>query len=376
MNRERIPKQEYHSCYVDSWKAEAFDPEDWMAAATSLGASYVVLTTRHHDGFALWDSQVNSWNSVRYGPKRDIVADFVEAARRAGLAVGLYYSIANWTHPDYPGAFCRDWPLEKDWSSEEALKRFQAYNLAEIEELMSGYGKIDYLWYDGGEPKNIRNPEMNAVARKHQPDILITQRNSPDGEVAIMEQGIRSEIPDGLWEACFTLNRNWGYHADDTDYKRPSELIELLLTTAGGGGNLLLNLGPDAAGRLPDQSRDLVDTCGHWIRAHRCVLDHAIPSPFGWNNSCLVSTAGTSVFLHFYHPPEQTFCWAETKSIPSAVVLHPEQHPIPFHQDGERLTLEFTNISARPDVFSTVELRYAEAPSPSTAATTHWIPDA
>lgn len=166
MNRERIPLEEYRNCYVKSFKAEHYDPADWMKKALRWGMKYAVLTTRHHDGFALWDSKLNPFNAVNLGPGRDLVAPYVKAVREAGLKVGLYYSPASWTHPDYPGAYFRDWPGEKDWKSEAHRRRFIEYYRAELKELMTGYGKIDYLWFDGCIPENIDGGETIAMLRE------------------------------------------------------------------------------------------------------------------------------------------------------------------------------------------------------------------
>ncbi len=126
-NRERIPQEDYIHRYADNFRAENYDPAAWAALAKEAGMGYVVLTTRHHDGFALWPTATSDFHSGNYGPKRDLVGPFVEAVRAAGLKVGLYYSPADWNHPDYPGAFFRDWPGEADWASPEARERFIAY---------------------------------------------------------------------------------------------------------------------------------------------------------------------------------------------------------------------------------------------------------
>jgi alpha-L-fucosidase len=137
MNRERVPAEEYTARYVEKWCAENYDPTEWAQLAKDAGMGYVVLTTRHHDGFALWDSKVTDFNAAKLGPQRDLLVPYVEAMRAAGLKVGFYYSPASWTHPDYPGPFFRDWPSEQDWPSEEARQRFIQYYRSELKELLT-----------------------------------------------------------------------------------------------------------------------------------------------------------------------------------------------------------------------------------------------
>ena len=374
MNRELIGPQEYDRNYIEPWKAEHFDADAWMQAAVDLGAEYVVLVTRHHDGFALWDSEVNPHNSVRLGPKFDVVAAFAEAARRRGLRIGFYYSTANWIHPDYPGAHYRDWPEDDAWESDAQRERFQAYCRAELKELFTRYGSIDYLWYDGGFPENVRDPSWNEMVRELQPGILINNRNGP-ADVTICEQGIRRETPEGRWEACFTLNRNWGYHSLDDDYKSPLELVEMLIQTATGGGNLLLNIGPRGDGSIPEASLELARSFGQWIRSHRDLLDGAEPSEFGWNNSALVTVADNSVFLHFSRLPEGSFCWAETETPLEAVRIWPQAKPLPFEQNGPRIRIDGLSASMEAGCVTTIELAFRSKPKPRTEQTTFWIPD-
>jgi len=375
MNRERIPAEEYEALYIDTWKGEAFDPDGWMQAAQRAAASYVVLTTRHHDGFALWDSRVNPHNSVQKGPKRDIVAEFVAAARRHGLRVGLYYSLANWIHPDYARGFYRDWPGDSDWPSDDARGRFIEYNRAELRELMTNYGPVDYLWFDGHFPESIRSDATNTMVRELQPGILINDRNGPTGDVQTLEQGLSSKRRGTRWEACFTLNGNWGYHSQDAAYKRPEQLFNLLLKVSPEKGKLLLNIGPRGDGSVPTESRELLGVFGDWVRSHDGMLRNCSVNDFAWNNSATVSLAGDSVFLHFSKLPESGFCWAEVEQKLTAACLLPERRPIKFTQDGTRIFLEGLDALPRDRVLPTIELRFETPPKPTTESTTFWIPD-
>jgi len=174
MNRERIPVDEYTRCYADHFTARNYDPKAWAQLAIDVGFRYVVLTARHHDGFALWPTKTGNFHSGNHGAKCDLVGPFVQAVRDAGLKVGLYYSVADWTHPDYPDPLARSWPSA--WHTESARQRFIHYYRAQLEELLTQYGPIDILWYDGCIPQPLEGGETNGLVRGWQPNILINDR--------------------------------------------------------------------------------------------------------------------------------------------------------------------------------------------------------
>ena len=211
MNREMIGKEEYTRKYVDNWHAEKYNPSSWAKFARECGMGYMVLTARHHDGFALWDSKINEWNAARFGPRRDLVAPYVEAARKEGLKVGLYYSPASWTHPDYPGAFFRDWPTEKDWRDEDSRYRFIDYYRTEIRELLTGYGKIDYMWFDGCIPQNIDSDKTMEMVKKLQPEMLVNNRLGKPYDIKCSEQTINPASLGRLGHLPPTFSATWWY---------------------------------------------------------------------------------------------------------------------------------------------------------------------
>lgn len=374
-NRERIPLQEYVDKYVNTWKAENYDPTRWAELAKEAGMGYMVLTTRHHDGLALWDSKASDFNTAKMGPKRDLVAPYVEAARKAGLKVGLYYSPAAWYHPDYPGAHFRDWPGNTDWKDMDARIRFIEYYHAQLRELMTGYGKINLLWYDGCIPDNLQSPEINREIYALQPGILINPRNGAPYDFRVSEQTIRPAEPGVAWEACMTLNQNWGYYESDRDYKSAKDVIEMLLTTSRSAGNLLLNIGPKADGTVPEESVRVLKEAGAWLKRNREFLANSDRSPFTWNNMLLATTKGNRIYLHLKHDPRGAFCWAETKSkVLSAKFLATGQS-IPFRQEGERLHLSGLPTPLPDAPLCTIVLEVEGKPEALTAQTTFWIPE-
>lgn len=376
MNRERIGKEEYTRKYVDAWQAENYYPSAWADLAKQAGMGYVVLTTRHHDGFALWDSEVNPWNAARLGPRRDLVGPFVEAVRNAGLKVGLYYSPASWTHPDYPGAFYRDWPGQNDWRDEEARKRFVGYCRSELRELLTGYGRIDYLWFDGCIPENIEGDDILKMVKELQPDVLVNNRLGKPFDIKCSEQTINPAAAGQDWEACMTLNQNWGFHAGDALWKMPVDVIEMLLRCAQSAGNLLLNIGPMADGTVPQESEKILREAGKWIARHRECFSDSERHPFSWNCTARPITAkGTRVYLHFLTDPCGTFCWGELKGkVLSAALLH-DGKPLDFRQDGDRLFLDNLPVPLPDSPATTVVLEVDGKPEAVTRQTTFWIPE-
>ena len=370
MNRERIPLEEYTRKYVDRFVAERYDPAAWAQLAREAGMGYVVLTARHHDGFALWDTKTRPFNAARLGPKRDLVQPFVQAVRDAGLRVGLYYSVADWTHPDYPGPFERDWPT--GWPDEAARLRFVAYYRAQLEELMTRYGRIDMLWYDGCIPMPLDGDQTNRMVRRLQPDILISDRNGK-ADFGICEQAIRPSEPGTAWEACMTLNGNWGYHAGDHDWKNAKAVIQMLIETAKGAGNLLLNVGPMADGTIPPQSADILCEAGHWLARNGEFLPHSTRSPFTWCNSAAATTRGTTIYLHLLRDPGTPFCYAEIRNAVKSIRVVDGGQMLPFRQEGDRLWID--RLPDPPDpIATTLAIEVEGPPQPLTQQKTFWIP--
>ncbi|MBN1673624.1 MAG: alpha-L-fucosidase [Kiritimatiellae bacterium] len=371
LNRERIPYSEYTAKYVKRWRARKYDPAEWAALAARAGMKYLVLTTRHHDGFALWDTKTSEFNAVRMGPKRDLLRPYVEAVRAAGLKVGFYYSVADWGHPDYPGPYFRDWP--KQWPDEERRQRFVQYYRAQLEELMTGYGKIDLLWYDGCIPGPLDGAAANARVKELQPGILINERNGAPFDFACQEQSLKAKA--GVWESCMTLNDNWGYHAGDNNWKDARTVIRMLLTVAGKGGNLLLNVGPKPDGTIPPRSVRILEQAGAWLERNREFLPDSSRSPFSWNNSGLVTTRGRRVYVHLFNSPGKDFCLAEIGNKVLAARRLESGEPVAFEQAGDRLFLKGLPRPLPDPIATTVALDVEGDPRPLTEQTTFWVPE-
>ncbi len=341
MNRELIPLEEYKEKYAGRFTAENFDPAEWARIAKNAGMKYIVLTARHHDGFCLWDTKTKEFNAMTYGPEKDLIRLYVDAVRKAGLKVGLYYSVADWTHPDYP-PFERDWPTT--WASEEARKRFIEYYQSQVRELMTNYGKIDILWWDGTAPEEgLEGAAINREVYELQPGILINSRNEEPYDFNTSEQRIAAGDMGKPWEACMTLNGSWGYHATDHFYKTPKEVITILLKATSGGGNLLLNVGPKADGTIPEESVKILDEVGTWIKKnHEFLEGRAERTDFAelWNKNIIPTVQGSKIYLHFYNAPtESEHCYAEIKNEVLSVKFLETGKEIEFVKNGPRLFL-------------------------------------
>ena len=260
MNRERIPVKEYEKLSA-TWKPKARPAREWARLAAKAGMKYMVMTTKHHEGFCLWDTAQTDYNAVKCGPGRDLVAEYVDACREFGLRVGFYYSLMDWHHRD--GARCA-----KD---EKARRRFCDFTQGCVRELMANYGKIDILWYDVSWP--LRSPEawesrkMNRMARKLQPDILINNRSQLPEDFGTPEERIRAEDAGRAWEACMTFNGSWGYmpYAPPEDWHTSRKVLDMVRQVTAGGGNLLLNIGPTPDGSVPPEATERLVPVGKWL---------------------------------------------------------------------------------------------------------------
>ncbi|MBE6369505.1 MAG: alpha-L-fucosidase [Lentisphaerae bacterium] len=245
--------------------------KEWVETAQAAGANYMVLTTRHHEGFCLFASQVSDFTSVKLGPNRDIVREFVDAARQANMRIGLYYSLLDWRFPGY-------FEPEKYPESYAALVD-QAH--AQVRELMSNYGKIDILEYDGAWDARFQRSrsdwskfwcagELNAMVRKLQPQIIINDRSGEDEDIETPEQVVRAGERQALTESCMCIGDScgWGYMRFNPNWKSSEQLLQYLIQAAQLGGNYLLNIGPDSRGRIRNEELIRLQAIGRWLKIH------------------------------------------------------------------------------------------------------------
>ncbi len=287
-SNERLTTKQYQ-VYVDEFDPVDFDAKKWARIAKQAGMKYAVLTAKHHDGFCMFDSKLTDYKiSTRFNG-RDVVKEFLDAFRAEGLKVGLYYSLIDWHHPDYPNVGNHPQRDDKEYAKRNFnWDNYLKYMHGQVEELVKNYGKIDIMWFDysfdgyAGEKWKAR--ELLEMVRKYQPDILIdnrltinqgtknsTRTISSYGDFETPEQGIPEEglldkygnpVP---WETCLTLNNNWGYSQFDDNWKTPQLIIQSLVNCVSKNGNMLLNVGPDARGNIPEQSVCILKEVGKWM---------------------------------------------------------------------------------------------------------------
>lgn len=267
MNRERIPVEEYEKL-AETWKPMPYPARNWASLAKKAGMRYMVMTTKHHEGFCLFSSELTDYNAARRGPGRDLVAEYVEAARAEGLRVGFYYSLMDWHHPD--GA--------RSKKDEAARRRFVDYIHGQVRELCTNYGKLDIMWFDVNWPLSVEEWEaekLTAMVRQLQPDIVVNDRSGLPEDFGTPEQHIVAEKGARAWEACMTFNDSWGYTPIDTNYKSAWTVVGMLRQVAAGGGNLLLNIGPSPDGSIPEPCEKALLEVGDWLGQHGATVYEA-----------------------------------------------------------------------------------------------------
>ncbi|MFH0965297.1 MAG: alpha-L-fucosidase, partial [Planctomycetota bacterium] len=337
-NRERIPFDEYRKL-TGRFRASRCDVRSWAALARGAGMKYMVLTTKHHDGFCLFRTRTTDFNSINTPARRDFVGEFVRAARAEGLKVGLYFSMMDWSHPlCLPDRRLYYWDCEEleRFGFTNAMKsdpRFLSYLKTQITELLTQYGKIDILWHDGTwayDARGWRIEELNRHARRLQPHILFTDRAHCKSDIASCEQEIKPK--KGAWEACMTLNDHWGYCVGDNNWKSPYQVVHTLLTIAERRGCLLLNIGPRGDGSVPGPSVRILEAVGRWTHAYPQALYRIDRTPFGWSHIFFSTVSGTNLYLHMKAYPRGEAVFAGLASPVKAVELLPGGRRLPFTQ--------------------------------------------
>ncbi len=293
---ERWSRSDYAKLAMD-WHPRKGAAREWAKLAAESGCRYMVMTTKHHEGYCLWDSALTDFCSTKTGPGRDLVAEYVEACREYGLKVGLYYSLLDWNHPD--GL--------KSLTDEKARRRFVDYTHGLIRELLTNYGKIDILWYDVPYPLDAdgwESERMNKMVMQLQPDIVYNNRNRTEGDFGTPEQHIKPEVGGRAWEACMTTQTlSWGYTPID-GWHTPRECMDMLRSVASGYGNLLLNIGPKADGSIPSQARRIFEALGGWLKQYGAsIYDITGPKPFRNNIVGYYTVSGNIVYMHVYRWP-------------------------------------------------------------------------
>lgn len=289
-NRERITNEAYQK-YFDLFNPDLFEPKKWAKEAKAAGMKYAVLTTKHHEGFCLFDSKYTDYKATNTPAKRDLVREFVDAFRAEGIKVGFYYSLIDWHHPDFtidrvhPQRLDDNAP-ETDWekiNKGRDMAKYREYLFNQVTELLTNYGKIDILWLDFSYPgkHGKGKDDWNSVAlikqiRKLQPGIIVDNRldlgDYEDGEDFETPEQVKPETlakyRGKTWETCQTFSGSWGYYRDEHSWKSDKQLLDLLITSTANGGNLILNVGPTARGEFDYRATRALDSLSLWMHGN------------------------------------------------------------------------------------------------------------
>jgi alpha-L-fucosidase len=358
----QIPLTTYDK-FVQQFNPVKFNADEWVKLAKDAGMKYIVITSKHHDGFALFDSKQTDFDVMSTPFKRDILKELSEACKKQGIQLCFYHSIMDWHHPDYLPR--RSW--EKDRSTAGAdYSRFRTYLKSQLKELLTNYGKIGVLWFDG-EWEDTWTHEMGTDLYKYvrslQPSIIINNRvdKGREGMAGVTKAGgfvgdfgtPEQEIPaTGMpgvdWESCMTMNNNWGYNSHDNNWKSSEDLVRKLIDIASKGGNFLLNVGPTAEGVFPAASIERLKDMGAWMKINGESIYGTSASPFkslSWGRCTEKAiSGGTRLYMHVFDWPESgKLVISGLSNKPLKVYALADKKPMPFINDGGDVAI---NISA------------------------------
>jgi alpha-L-fucosidase len=324
MSTARIPIPEYEQ-FVHAFNPVRYDPDAWVRTAKDAGMKYIIITSKHHDGFAIFDSKVSSYDIVDAAPyHRDALKALADAAHRQGMKFGVYYSIMDWHHPDAQGPNAPEYN-SRTWSNPNFGRYVEQYMKPELRELLTQYAAIDVLWFDGewvADWNDDRGRDLYNYLRALKPSLIINNRVghtrqglsglNKEGSVGLGDFGTPEQRvpPEGLpgvdWETCMTMNDTWGFKSFDDNWKDTKTLLRTLIDVAAKGGNFLLNVGPTAAGEIPPESVARLREMGQWMHVNGESIYATTVSPYGqpaWGRYTAKPAAGR-VYAHVFDWPK------------------------------------------------------------------------
>jgi alpha-L-fucosidase len=345
--RDRIADADYTKM-ADNWRAEAYDPDAWARAAVAAGMRYVVLTTKHCDGFCLFNTATTDFCASQRGPGRDLIEPYVTACRRHGLKVGFYFSLCDWHDPDFIAHYdptdIAAW--SKPMPNAAAMARYVNLHHRQVRELMTQYGPVDLLWFDANYlgPEVMRSAELVAMVRSLQPQIVINDRSGLPEDYATPEGVLSPVAPSRTWELCDGTHIGWGIEADDPDiYFAAPELLGRLAYCAGAGANLLLNVGPQADGRFPPRVQEQLQAMGGWLARHGEAIFGTVGGPVGRQSWGVITQRGETVYVIAFEPARTLRVRGWQSRIRAARLLDGGA-PVGFRQSADGLDLELPRL--------------------------------
>ena len=352
MALEDVPLDEYEPL-AKSFQPRPYAAREWARVARDAGMKYMVMTAKHHEGFCLFDTRTTDYCATRQGPGRDLVGEYVEAARSEGLRVGLYFSLMDWHHPDWTA--CR--------TDEAARRRLVEFAHAQVRELMTGYGRIDVLWYDMAHPLDgagWETRELNRKVLEWQPDIVINNRGGVPGDFATPEQN--TQATKGDWESCMTLNDNWGYTPSDDNWKSPASVVKNLVRCCQDGGNYLLNVGPAPDGSLPEASVRILGSVGEWVRRNESSIRGSRRSWVNLATGALFTRTGNTIHVHLTSWPGTSVTIGGINERPKGARLLASGKAVDVTTRGSRLVLSGLPEQAPDQPLTVIDVEFEKAP--------------
>ncbi|MBS1727523.1 MAG: alpha-L-fucosidase [Armatimonadetes bacterium] len=306
---------------LSGFTASKYDPEQWADLFAKAGAKYAVLTTKHHDGVALWDTKQDGRSVVKDTPAgRDLITPYAEALRRHDLKVGFYFSHLDWAHPDYASVrqkgshysdFSNRFAFPEEGKEDPAKwERFLKFHRAQMDELCTEFGPVDLFWFDGDwerDPEQWDFAELRDRIHAKQPTAILNSRLLGLGDYATPEQGQPVTAPDGVWEFCMTVNDSWGYQKQDHNDKSVKRLVRIFAETISLGGNLLLDVGPTEDGQITPVQTERLLGLGRWVHKHAEAIYGTVaglPGGLFYGTSTLSKDGKTLYLMQFDVPRE------------------------------------------------------------------------
>ena len=353
MSAARIPIPEYEG-FVHQFNPVKYDADAWVRAAKDAGMKYIIITSKHHDGFAIFDSKVSSYDIVDAAPyHRDALKALADAAHRQGMRFGVYYSIMDWHHPDAQAPNAPEYN-SRTWSNPNFGRYVETYMKPQLRELLTQYPNIDVLWFDGewvADWSDERGQALYDWLHAIKPSLIINNRVghtrqglsglNKEGRIGLGDFGTPEQRvpPEGLpgvdWETCMTMNDTWGYKSFDDNWKDTRTLLRTLIDVASKGGNFLLNVGPTAQGEIPYQSLARLREMGDWMRVNGEAIYATSVSPYGapaWGRYTARSSGGRVYALVFDWPKDGKLVLTGVKERPSSAMLLADRTPLAIEQ--------------------------------------------
>lgn len=355
---ERLTDEEYQK-YIDHFDPDLYDPVQWARLVKEAGIRYAVITTKHHDGFCMWDSRYTEYKVTNSPAGRDLLRPWVEAFRAAGLRIGFYHSLLDWHHPQFTidGLHPQRANLAfREQERDRDMQQYVSYLHAQVRELLTTFAPVDIFWPDfsytisdwgwskGKGKDDWQAEQLVRMIRELAPDILLNNRMQYGADFATPEdiQPLEDVTqPDGqpapCWEVCHTMTEgSWGYDRDNLNWKTPDLVVRLLIDAVSKGGNMMLNLSPNGRGELDSRAEDMLHAIGKWMRLHNRSIYGAGASDFTAPRDCRLTQRGDRLYLHIFNwpfkviylqGPAEQIHYAQMLHDASEVRLHTSWHP-------------------------------------------------